>query len=221
MAIQSGHRTRRDILRLFKLHGGWLRHSDLVAAGHHPRWLMRLEAANVISRVRRGLYRIAPPRAHTNQSLVDACKAVPGGVICLLSALSFHDLTDANPPDVYLAVGRGTWRPRVAYPPIRFFRFTNKQLNAGVFDTHAGFKTPRRVQGRRETRPAAGPIRVFDREKTLCDCFRHRHVVGQDTLTAALRKYLERRDRDIDGLLRMSRACRVEKRIRPYLEALL
>jgi predicted transcriptional regulator of viral defense system len=202
MRLEPDPRDRRDILRLFKDRGGWLRQPDLLGAGYHPRWLDRLESEKVIFRVRRGLYKLAQMPVHARGSLVDACRAVPGGILCLLSALSVHDLTEANPPEVYLAIGRGTWAPRVAYPPLRYFRFTDRQLRLGAMN-------------------APGPLRVFDREKTICDCIRHRKVVGNDLMIAALRRYLARKGRDLDRLVRMSRECRVEKQLHSYLEALL
>jgi predicted transcriptional regulator of viral defense system len=213
--------VRRDVLRLFKERNGWLRQPDLVAAGYHPRWLTRLTADKVIMRVRRGLYRIAHPLVHTHQSLVDACHVVPDGVICLLSALTYHDLTRVNAPEVYMAIGKKTWPPRVAYPPIRFFRFTDRQLHHGVEETTVNHGVHRLVRGRREDHYVRGAIRIFDPEKSICDCLRHRHVVGQDTVVAALRMYLQREGRNIERLVATSRVCRVEKRLRPYLEALL
>jgi len=202
MRLEPDPQDRRDILRLFKDRGGWLRQPDLLGAGYHPRWLDRLESEKVIFRVRRGLYKLTQMPVQAHGSLVDACKAVPGGVLCLLSALSYHDLTEANPPEVYLAIGRRRWAPRVAYPPLRCFWFTDRQLRLGVMN-------------------APGPLRVFDREKTICDCIRHRNVVGKDLMIAALRRYLARKDRDLDRLVGMSRECRVEKRLHPYLEAML
>ncbi len=202
MSLEPDPGDRRAILLLFKSHGGWLRQPDLLKAGYHPRWLDRLEAEETIFRVRRGLYKLAKIPSQAQGSLIDACRAVPDGILCLLSALSCHDLTEANPPEVYLAIGRRKWAPRVTYPPIRYFRFTDRLLRIGVMN-------------------APGPLRTFDREKTICDCIRHRDVVGKDLMIAALRTYLTRKDRDLDRLVGMSRECRVEKRLRLYLEALL
>src|SRR5687768_5012636 len=105
---------RRRILQLFKSHNGWLRGAELEARGHHHRWLGRLVAEGAIERVRKGLYRQAGGSVLTHQSMIDVCRAVPGGVVCLLSALVYHDLTTANPPEVYCAIDRKAWMPRVA-----------------------------------------------------------------------------------------------------------
>lgn len=198
-------KTKARILQLFKKHGGWLRQVDLVASGFHPRWLSRLVQENAVERVRKGLYRLAEVPTVSNQDLADACKAIPRGVVCLLSALSYYGLTNVNPPEVYLAIGRKAWVPKVGYPPIRFFRFSHPMLALGV----------RLVESRK------GAIRIFDEEKTLCDALRHRVIVGQDVAVEALRAYLRRRDKNISKLLRISRACRGERRLKAYLEALL
>lgn len=198
--------TRRNaILRLFRANGGWLRQTDLRAAGYHARWLTRLVGEGAVERARKGLYRLPDGPAHSNQSLLDAGRAVPEGVVCLLSALAFYELTTANPPEVYLAIGRKAWVPRVVHPPIRFFRFSQPMLALGT----------------RELRVPGGTIRIFDEEKTLCDCLRHRSVVGQDVAVEALRSYLARRKKNIERLVRISRACRVGRRLGAYLEALL
>ena len=144
------------------------------------------------------------PRLST-RAFIDAAHAVPGGVVCLLSALAYYELTTSNPSEIYLAIPHARWAPKVDYPPIRFFRFSPRMMDFGV-------------QVVRESR---GSFSIFEREKTICDSLRHRTVVGQDVVIEALRTYLRSpRIRNIDRLIDTARRCRVEKRIRPYLEAL-
>ncbi len=197
--------TRRRALQAFRRNRGWLRQPDLRAYGVHPRWLSRLVAEGTVERVRKGLYRLPSVPSSTDESFADVARAVPHGVVCLLSALAYHGLTTANPSEVYLAVPKDTWRRRVAYPPIRYFRFSPKMMRIGV----------------ERVRTRAGEFRVFGREKSICDALRHAVVVGRDVVLEALRAYLaDRRARDVDKLLAAARACRVERRLRPYLEAL-
>lgn len=210
-----------SLLRLFEKHGGWLRQQDVIAAGYHPRWLSRLVEIEAIERVRKGLYRLAGDPTSSHQSLIDAGRAVPEGVVCLLSALAYYELTTANPPEVYLAIARKARVPLVSYPPIRFFRFSDPQLKHEALDVQMNYGVYRQVHGKGQSFKAVGPIRIFDEEKTLCDCLRHRTVVGQDVAVEALRLYLRRKNKNIERLVKVSHRCRVEHRLRAYLEALL
>ena len=196
---------RERLLRALRSHGGWLRQRQALDLGIHPRWLSRLVAEGSIERVGRGLYRLAHDAQSSNDSFVTACRAVPGGVVCLLSALAYYELTTSNPSEVYLAIPRTAWAPKVEYPPIRFFRFSPRMMSLGVVTVRA----------------SRSAFSIFDREKTICDAMRHRAIVGQDVVIEALRTYLRApRSRNIDRLLETARRCRVEKRIRPYVEAL-
>ncbi len=196
---------REQLLRALRSHGGWLRQRQALDLGVHPRWLSRLVEEGSIERVGRGLYRLAHDAESSNDSFVTACRAVPGGVVCLLSALAYYELTTSNPSEVYLAIPRTAWAPKVEYPPIRFFRFSPRMMSFGVATVRA----------------SRSSFSIFEREKTICDALRHRAIVGQDVVIEALRIYLRSpRIRNIDRLLDTARRCRVEKRIRPYVEAL-
>ena len=196
---------REQLLRALRSHGGWLRQRQALALGVHPRWLSRLVEEGSVERVGRGLYRLGHDAESSNDSFVTACRAAPGGVVCLLSALAYYELTTSNPSEVYLAIPRTAWAPKVAYPPIRFFRFTPRMMSFGVTTVRA----------------SRSSFSIFEREKTICDAMRHRTIIGQDVVIEALRTYLRApRGRNIDRLLDTARRCRVEKRIRPYVEAL-
>lgn len=198
-------RGRQQLLQALRAHGGWLRQPDVLDLGVHPRWLSRLVEEGTIERVRKGLYRLPQDPETEYESFRDAAHAVPGGVVCLLSALTHYELTTSNPSEIYLAIPRTTWAPKVDYPPIRFFRFSPRMMDFGV----------------EIVRTKRGSFSIFEREKTICDSLRHRTVVGQDVVIEALRTYLRSpRIRNIDRLIDTARRCRVEKRIRPYLEAL-
>ena len=196
---------RKQLLRELRSHGGWLRQREALDLGVHPRWLSRLVAEGMIERVSKGLYRLPQDTGTTNASFVVAAHAVPAGVVCLLSALAYYELTTSNPSEVYLAIPRTVWAPKIDYPPIRFFRFSPRMMAFGV----------------EVVRVSRDSFSIFNREKTICDSLRHRSVVGQDVVIEALRNYLRSpRMRNIDRLISTARRCRVEKRIRPYLEAL-
>jgi predicted transcriptional regulator of viral defense system len=199
--------VRKRLLQ--RLHrDGWLRRQQLVIAGIHPRWLGRLQDDGLIERVRPGLYRSTRAPVTTDSTLFDACAAVPVGVVCLVSALAYHGLTTANPPAVQMAIPQGHWRPKVAYPPIEFFEFRPHLMKLGLEQV---------------ARPSGTELRVFGAERAICDAFRMRRIVGKDLALEALQTYLRRRRprSDINELMRMARATRVQRLIRPYVEALV
>jgi len=132
-------------------------------------------------------------------------KRVPRGVICLVSALAFHDLTTQLPHEVYVAVPRDSEPPRLDYPPVRIFRFGAQAYAAGV-ETHALDGTP---------------VRVYSREKTLADCFKYRNKIGLDTAVEALKRYRQQGRIDVEALWKHAQVCRVDNVMRPYLEATL
>lgn len=161
--------------------------------------------AGVLERLSRGLYRIAELPPLGNPDLVAVALKVPTGVICLISALAFHELTTQIPHEVYMALPRGAESPRLDHPPVRVFWFTGEAFTEGV-DTH-------KVDG--------VPVRIYGVEKTLADCFKYRNKIGLDIAVEALKRYVSSRRVKVDTLMAHARICRVEKVIRPYLQALL
>lgn len=197
--------TRKQLLRQLA-RDGWLRRQDLDAAGIHPRWLRRLRDEGAIERVRAGLYRSTDAPETGDQTLFEASAAVPEGVICLTSALVHHELTTANPSAIQMAIPRDHWRPKVTYPPIRFYEFRPRLMHLGL----------QLIRG-----PQHQQLRVFNQERAICDAFRLRRIVGKDVALEALQTYLRRRSgRHVDALLKMARETRVLPLIRPYVEAL-
>lgn len=192
-------------IHLFRRHGGVLRTRDALRLGIHPRTLYAMRDQGLLERLGRGLYRLADLPPLGNPDLVAVALKVPGGVICLISALAYHELTTQIPHEVYLALPRGAEPPRLEHPPLRVFWFTGKAFTEGV-ETH-------KVDG--------VPVRIYGAEKTLADCFKYRNKIGLDTAVEALRRYVRRGRTRFDMLMAYARICRVEKVMRPYLEALL
>ncbi len=191
--------------QVFRRHGGMLRTSEAIRYGIHPRTLYAMRDAGKLECLSRGLYRIADLPPLGNPDLVAVSLKIPNGVICLISALAWHELTTQIPHEVYLALPRGTEPPRLAHPPIRVFWFTGKAHSEGI-----------------EIHEVDGVlVRIYGVEKTLADCFKYRNKIGLDTAVEALKRYVGSRRVQIDKLMAYARICRVEKVMRPYLEALL
>jgi len=137
--------------------------------------------------------------------LVAASLRAPRGVVCLISALSFHGITTQVPHEVSIAILRTINKPRIDYPPIRFFLYRPQYFEAGI----------------EEHTIAGTPVRVYCAEKTVADCFRFRNRIGMDVTLEALRLCRERKRSSPSELLRYARICRVERIMTPYIEAML
>jgi predicted transcriptional regulator of viral defense system len=199
--------TRRleEARTVFRRHGGMMRMAEAVGAGIHRRALYALRDSGALEQLSRGLYRLADAPSLRNPDLVTVARRVPRGVICLVSALAFHELTTQVPHEVYLAVPRASECPRIDYPPVRVFRFGPGPFAAGV-EEH-------KING--------VAVRIYSPEKTLADCFKYRNKIGLDTAVEALRRYRDRRKVNVEAVLRYAQVCRVSNVMRPYLEAIL
>jgi predicted transcriptional regulator of viral defense system len=190
---------------IFKKHGGILRTAQALRAGIHPGTLYAMRDSGALDAVSRGVYRLANSPPLSNPDLVTVGTRVPGGVICLISALAFYELTTQIPHAVHVALPRGSEEPRLDHPPIKTYRFTGEAFTEGV-EAHELDSVS---------------VRIYSPEKTLADCFKFRNQVGLDTVMEAVRFYRERRSIKVDDLMRYAGICRVKKIIRPYLEAIL
>ena len=204
--ITKNRESRFDkAVGIFKKHGEILRTAQALRAGIHPGTLYAMRDSGALEVVSRGVYRLANSPPMGNPDLVTVATRVPGGVICLISALAFHELTTQIPHEVHVALPRGAEEPRLNHPPIKTYRFTGEAFTEGV-----------------EAHELDGvSVRIYSPEKTLADCFKFRNQVGLDTVVEAVRFYRERRSIKVDDLMRYAGICRVKKIIRPYLEAIL
>lgn len=189
--------------QVFRKAGGTLRTGAALAYGIHPRTLYVMRDAGVIERLDRGLYRLSDMPALAEPDLVTVAHKAPQGVICLISALNFHGVTTQIPHAVDLALKRGAEPPRLEFPPIRVYWFSGEAFTSGV-EHHA-------IDG--------VDIAIYSVEKTLADCFKYRNKIGMDTVLEALQLYRERKTVRLRELIKFASICRVEKVIRPYLEA--
>lgn len=184
---------------------GVVRPRDLRDHNIPREYAQRLLARGSLTRVGRGLYTLPDASISANRSLAEVTKAVPKGVVCLLSALRFHGLTTQNPREVWLAVESKAWRPRRTPFPVRLVHLSGRALGSGI-GAH-------RIDG--------VAVRIYSPAKTVADCFKFRNKVGLDVAVEALRDYLARNRGGADELWRFARICRVTRVIQPYLEAVL
>lgn len=191
--------------RVFRHGGGILRTNQAIEKGIHPRTLYAMRDADLLERLDRGLYRLTDLPPLSDPDLVTVANKIPKGVICLISALYFHDITTQIPHAVSIAVSRGTKPPRLDYPPIRLYWFSGEAFTTGG-EIHRIDNTP---------------IQVYSAEKTLADCFKYRNKIGMDTVLEALTLYRDQYKPKPRKLIEYAKVCRVEKVMRPYLNALL
>lgn len=190
---------------IFRKHGGQLRMTEALDHGITPYKLYALRDRGVVEPVSRGIYRLVDLPPLSDPDLVTVSLRYPNAVVCLVSALSFHNITTQIPHEVSVAVPRDSRLPSLNRPPVRAHRFSKASYEAGI-ETH-------RIDG--------AAVKVYDREKTLADCFKFRNRIGMDIVLEALRLHRERNGLKLGVLLGYARACRVEKVMRPYLEASL
>jgi len=189
---------------LFKQHNNALQTSQAIRLGIAPRTLYAMRDAGQIVELTRGVYRLADAPALSNADLVQVALRVSKGVICLISALSFHNLTTQIPHQVYVALPLDAEKPRLAYPPLRLFWLSQPSYSAGIEGHLLDGVT----------------VRVYSRDKTIADCFKFRNKVGLDVALEALKEGLGQGCKP-ETLMEFAYIDHVEKTIRPYLEALL
>ena len=202
---QPQARTQQDRAVELLRERGIMRLSELKDAGVHYQTVARMADAGAVLRVGRGLYQLPGGDHALAHSLAEVAKAVPKGVICLLSALQFHELTLQMPPRVWVAISRKSSLPRVRYPPVRAVRFGERAMAVGI-ERHVIDKV-------------ATP--VFDPAKTIVDCFRYRKEVGLDVALEGLRNGIRRRKARPDDIVAYAKELRIWSVMKPYLDATL
>ena len=189
----------------FRAHGGQLRLSKALKLGINRYQFYKLRDDGVIEPVNRGLYRLTELPSVNHPDLVATVSRFPKAVVCLVSALDWHDMTTQIPRQIDLAVARNARLPKQDYPPVRGYRFSGKRFTSGV-EVHE-------IDGVK--------LSVYCPEKTLADCFAYRGALGMEVVLEALKLYPKRHKPMYGKVLKYARICRVEKAMRPYLEAVL
>nr|WP_197441455.1 type IV toxin-antitoxin system AbiEi family antitoxin domain-containing protein [Thalassoglobus neptunius] len=194
---------RQQILGMLR-ESGVLRPRDVEEAGISASYLNRMYAEGLIDRPSRGLYCLLDSEPGEHRSLAEAAKLIPHGVICLLSALHFHELTTEFPFEVWIALDNHARQPAVDSPPIRVARFSGPALTFGI-EEH-------QIDG--------VAVRIYTPAKTVADCFKFRNKIGLDVAIEALRDCLREKRATRDEIWKAAQVCRMTNVMRPYLESL-
>ena len=191
--------------KVFEKRNGLLRVSEAIRLGVPEHIVYEMIQKGELVKEARGVYRLTDSDPLGNPDLVQVSLLVPKAVICLISALYFYELTTQIPHSVYVALPQNAGRPRMTYPPLEVFWITTSLHMVGV-DEHVqdGVK-----------------VKIYNREKTVADCFKFRKRIGEEIALEALKDYVNQPNLDVHQLMEYAKLNRVEKRIMPYLKSLL
>jgi len=181
----------------------FLRPRDLDEFNISREYLNKLYAEGVLERPCRGLYVLPDSQPSEHRTIVEACKLVPKGIVCLLTALRIHELTTESPFEVWMAIGEKDRKPKTDYPPIRIVRHSGQSLSYGV-------KT-RKIEGVK--------VSVYSPAKTVADCFKYRNKIGLDVAIEALRDCRIQKKASNDEIWKAAKVCRMANVMRPYMES--
>jgi predicted transcriptional regulator of viral defense system len=196
----------KKIEDLFIKNHGYATTSELLKIGTDSRLIKSLVTNCAIVKVKRGLYKWPSYSGETNEDMVELAHIIPNGVFCLFTALSYYDLTTYNSPEFNIAVYRDSKKPLLPnYPPVKIYYFSKKPYHTGLLNLN--------IEGH--------TIKIYDLEKTVCDCVRYRNKIGQDIMQETLRAYMTMKHRNLAKLMEYAKILKVETVIKPYLEALV
>lgn len=196
--------TASDRVLKMATRAGVIHAREVRAAGISHEYLRRMLSVGQLVRVGRGLYMPAVGNLSEHSSLVLCAKAVPRGVVCLISALRFHGVGTQLPSETWVAIQRGDAVPRIRAPRLQVIKMSGLSFSTGQ-EIHT-------VGGVR--------VRMYSVAKTVADCFKFRAHVGLDVALEALRESIRLKKASRDDIWRHANHCRVANIIRPYLEAL-
>jgi predicted transcriptional regulator of viral defense system len=183
---------------------GTIRIKDLLDRGIHPEFARRLVRKDILIRSERGLYTLTESEITEHHDLALIAKRVPKGVICLPSALLFHEIGTQLPRKIWLAIEKGNATPHISFPPLSVVRFSGPSFFEGIAEYS--------LEGTL--------VRIYNPAKTVADIYKFRNKIGLDVAIEALKDCLRSRKATIDELWYYAKICRVEKIMQPYIEAL-
>ncbi len=203
--MRDKQQSQRALLGQLLMQRPIVRAYELRSEGIDPKTISRAVASGELVRISRGLYQCADGDIDTHQALAEAAKKVPRGIVAMVSALAYHELTDQMPRKVWMAVSVKDWSaPTSSYPPIRIVEFRDRYMQQGI-EHHmiSGTQVP-----------------IYSVPKTLADVFRNRKLVDRSVAVEALRATLDQRKATPASIADAAMAGDAWNIMRPYLEAL-
>lgn len=192
-------------IRIFEENNGIMRTGQAKKLGIHQPTLIQMKNENLLVREGHGLYRLNDLPPFSYPDLIQVSMRVPDAVICLISALNFHQLTTQIPHQVFVALPQQIKAPRINYPSLNIIYLSEKTYSSGI----------------EEFELDGVHIKIYNREKTITDCFKFRNKIGLDIAIEAIKDYFQQPNPKMDDLLKYAKINRVEKIIKPYLRALI
>lgn len=197
-------KKEKKLVAFFKKNNGITTFSKIISVGFHKDTLSSLVQSGQVEKISRGLYKLKKGVELSNPDLVAASIKVPKGIVCLISALAFHNVTNEIPRQVELAIPRGTHPNKVDYPPVKLYYISEKMWKQGI----------------EEYTLEEHKIRVYSLPKTIADCFKFRNRIGMDVARNALKEAVTKKRTSINEIIDYAKICRVKNIILPYLESM-
>ena len=194
-----------SIVQFMKTHSGYATMSEFKEAGIHTRSIREAVDNEVIIKIKSGLYKLQHFQRDEYEGFVDIHTANNSAIICLGSALAYHELTTFNPSRINVAVPNNTDKFELNYPPINVYYFRENMYKAGIDVVERSY----------------GSFKVYNKPKTICDMFRYRNKLGEDMALEGLQNYLNRLDSNLNELSKYMKICRVRTVMEPYVKAMV
>jgi len=191
--------------KVFAQNNGILRASTAIELGVPQHVIYKMVEDGELVREAPGIYRLKESEPLGNPDLVQISLRVPRAVICLISALYFHEMTTQIPHQIHIALPRNVKTPKIGYPPVKAFHFSEASYMSGIEEQMLD-----RI-----------PVNIYSREKTIADCFKFREKIGTNIALEALKDYLRSPRPNIQLMIKYAKINRVENVMRPYLESLV
>jgi len=199
------NKTKEKIKEVFYINNGYIRTKDISSKSINRRYLRDLINEGVIERIKQGLYRWKDVKFDVEEELINVSKIIQHGVICLVSALAYYDLTTYTPGEYTIAVRRNYNIKLPDYPPIKLYYFSDKYYIDGV-----------------EKIDINGNIfKIYNIEKTISDCLRYRNKISKDIIVESIKEYVKRRDKNISKLMNYAAKAKVKDVVQQYIEVLM
>jgi len=196
---------KEKIKEIFYVNNGYIRTRDISSKDVNRRYLRDLIDEGVIEKIKQGLYRWKDAKFDVEEELVNVSKIIHHGVICLVSALAYYELTTYTPGEYTIAVGRNYNIKLPDYPPIKLYYFSDKYYMDGIekIDINGNI------------------IKIYNIEKTICDCLRYGNKISKDIIVESIKEYVKRRDKNISKLMNYAAKAKVKDVVQKYMEVLM